>query len=60
MKKIVLLVAFSLLGGMLMSCDDQGMDSDAEMETFASDDGLIPPKRPPLVVPPPPPPGIQP
>lgn len=46
MKKIVLLAAFSLLGSSLMSCDNETTDANGNLETFATDDGFIPPIPP--------------
>jgi len=61
MKKIVLLTAFTLLGSVLVSCDNENFNSDGQLDTFATDDGLIPPKPPVLTptLPPPPPPGTK-
>lgn len=53
MKSIVLLAAFSLLGSVLMSCDNETYNEEGELTTFSTDDGLIPPK-PPVLTPPPP------
>lgn len=60
MKKVILLAAFTLLGSTLVSCDNETVDANGQLDTFATDDGLIPPKPP--VVPPPTvnPPGYKP
>ncbi|MEZ0006868.1 hypothetical protein ABH942_002246 [Flavobacterium sp. 28YEA47A] len=49
MKKIVLLAAFLLLGGSLVSCDNETVNENGEITSYGSDDGNIP-------IPPPPPP----
>ncbi|SFQ43770.1 hypothetical protein [Flavobacterium akiainvivens] len=47
MKKIVLLAAFSLLGGSLVSCDNEKTGSDGYAYEYNTDDGFVPPVRPP-------------
>ncbi|WP_289035039.1 hypothetical protein [uncultured Flavobacterium sp.] len=44
-----MLAAFSLLGGSLVSCDNETVDENGAITSYASDDGDIP-------IPPPPPP----
>ena len=56
MKKLLFLVAFALLAGTIVSCDNMP-DEDAADQHYATDDGFIPIKTPP---PPPPPPPISP
>lgn len=47
MKKIVLLAAFSLLGSSLVSCDNESVNENGDVERFNTDDGLIWPTPPP-------------
>jgi hypothetical protein len=56
MKKLLFLVAFALLAGTAVSCDNMPDESVANQH-YVTDDGFTPIKTPP---PPPPPPGPTP